>query len=71
MNIFRKMQKEVEDDPLAVQIANKILSIQKTVAVYLNEKTKHLTVKFRLFCLIFLCITMGGYCLYLLINAFN
>jgi len=72
MNLLKGTKKEaITQDELAQKIAGNIISRQQRIADFLNEKTKNFSPKFWLFALIAFCTTLGSYCLYLLISAFN
>lgn len=69
MKLFRKNSTSTGGDVIAEKIAQKIIDRQRTLATYLNRKTKNISGKLWLAILIGFCAAFGCYCTFLLIRA--
>lgn len=69
MKLFRKNSTSIGGDAIAEKIAQDIISRQRTLATYLNRKTKNVSGKLWLVMLIGFCVAFGSYCTFLLITA--
>lgn len=71
MKLFRKNNTSIGGDVIAEKIAQDIIGKQRTLATYLNKKTKNISGKLWLAILIGFCIAFGSYCIFLLIRALD
>ena len=69
MKTFKKIREKIASEEVAQKIAGNIITGQNRIAGYLNEKTKHLSDKARLWALAVFCTAFGGYLLWLLVRA--
>lgn len=71
MKTFKKIREKIASEEMAQKIAGNIITGQHRIAGYLNEKTKNLSGKARLWALVVFCTAFGGYLLWLLVRAIS
>lgn len=72
MKFFKRKNEKTTDpkqDALASKIAQIIVAKQRQLAIWLNDWAEHLGATRTLSILIFLAVTLGGYCLWLIVSA--
>lgn len=69
MKLFKNKSTSIGGDVIAEKIARDIIGKQRTLATYLNSRTKNVSGKLWLAILIGFCTAFGSYCIFLLIRA--
>lgn len=65
-----KPENGINQDVLAMRIANRIIKLQAGIANYLNS-TAHFSQNQKKVILISICVLFGGFCLYIILNSIN
>lgn len=68
---MNKQGKGLNQDVLALRIAKRIITLQASIANYLNSKTGHFTQNQKKGILISICAEFGGISLYIILNSIN
>ncbi len=73
MRLFKKSERTLtpRQQHTAQKVAERILSAQRQSADYLNSRTSGISARSWKLLLLAFCLGFGGYCLYLLWEAFN
>lgn len=73
MRLFKTDTKPLsgKQEAVAQSIAERIITMQKSAADYLNAKTQGMSGSLWLLLLIGFCLAFGGYCLYLVVSAWR
>jgi hypothetical protein len=69
MKILKKSHEKHTDIVVGREIANVILTIKAKTAIYINKKAAGLSAISILLLLIIYCVSIGSYCLYLILSV--